>query len=186
MKLQRIFRTIAVILLILCFASTSMGASGTELAGEWVYEYSPEVTVLTLREDGSAFYAGTDLTWQITDGAITLTDADNASFNLPYELTDDIMTVWLPAQFSRISEIGADGKILGTWKALGGSGSSFVFTEEKQFLEDGAFTGTYVDDPETGRVTLQYAQGMFEDTMILYSFDGDILVIAYPWKLIRK
>ena len=186
MKVQRLNHILALVLVFLCLMTLPVLAENNDLTGQWVYKDDPETILMTLNEDGTALYAGTDLTWELTEGAIRLTDADNASFEMPYELTDDILMVWLPTQYNRISEIGASGELLGTWTALGESKSSFVFTQEKQFLEDGAFTGTYVDDPETGRVTLQYAQGMFEDTMILYSFDGDILVIAYPWKLIRK
>lgn len=186
MKVQRLNHMLALVLVFLCLMTLPVLAESTDLTGQWVYKDDPETILMTLNEDGTALYAGTDLSWELTEGAIRLTDADNASFEMPYELTDDILMIWLPTQYSRISEIGAAGELLGTWKALGGSGSSFVFTDGKQFLEDGVFTGTYVDDPEQGRVTLQYAQGMFADTVILYSFDGDILVIGYPWKLIRK
>lgn len=173
-------------LVFLCLLILPALAEKVDLSGEWVYKDNPETTVMTLNADGTALYAGTELTWQEADGAIVLTDAEGAAFSMPCEMTDDILIVWLPTQYSRISEIGAAGELLGTWKALGENGSSFVFTETKQFLEDGVFTGTYVDDPELGRVTLQYVQGLFADTTILYSFDGDLLVVGYPWKLIRK
>ncbi len=186
MKGQRVNRILMLALVFFCLTALPVLAENADLTGEWVYKDDPQTTLMTLNADGTAFYAKTDLRWQITEGAIRLTDADDASYDMPYEMTDDTLTVWLPTQYSRISEIGATGELLGTWKALGGSGSSFVFTDGKQFLEDGVFTGTYVDDPEQGRVTLQYAQGMFADTVILYSFDGDLLVVGYPWKLIRK
>ncbi len=186
MKGPRLNNVIVLVLVFLCLMILPALAENVDLNGEWVYKDDPETTLMTLNANGTALYAGTDLTWQISEGCIRLTDAENASFDLPFEMTGDVLTVWLPTQYSRISEIGAAGELLGTWKALGESGSSFIFTQEKRFLEDGVFTGNYVDDPEQGRVTLQYVQGMFADTTILYSFDGDLLAVGYPWKLIRK
>lgn len=187
MKKSCLKAVIMMVFAFLCLMVLPVMAENANLAGEWVYKDTPETTVMTLNADGTALYAGTELTWQEADGAIVLTDAEGAAFSMPCEMTDGILTVWLPTQYSRVSEIGSGEELLGTWKALGeNNGSSFVFTETKQFLEDGVFTGTYVDDPEHGCVTFQYAQGMFADTMILYSFDGDLLVIGYPWKLIRK
>lgn len=186
MKAQCLKRMLVLTLVFLCLMTLPVLAENTDLTGKWVYKDDPETILMILNEDGTALYAGTNLTWQLADGAISLTDADNVSFDMPYEMTEDILTVWLPTRYNRISEIGATGELLGTWKAVGESGSSFVFTQEKRFLEDGVFTGNYVDDPEQGRVTLQYVQGMFADTTILYSFDGDLLVVGYPWKLIRK
>lgn len=184
MNLQRMTRFLSILICLVLLAAAGMAE--TALEGEWTYRDNPGVTVLNLEEDGTAVYAGQDLTWADEGEDILLTDAEGAAFRMPYEADGDILTVWLPSLFTRISEIGSEGQILGTWKAVGTSESSYVFTEGGQFLEDGMFTGTYLDDPENGRVTLKYAQGMFEDTLILYSFDGDTLVIAYPWKLIRK
>lgn len=186
MKLLRTVRVFALALMLLFLAASFAGAEEMALAGEWVYQHDPAVTVLTLRQDASAVYAGQELTWRDTENGLLLTDAAGESFCLAYEAAESGLTVWLPTLYTRVSEIGADGEITGTWKAQGKSQSSYVFTEDGRFLEDGVFTGNFLDDPEQGRITLQYAQGMFRDTLILYSFDGSSLVIAYPWQLIRK
>lgn len=184
MKFQRMLRAFSAMLLFLFLVSAF--AEGSGLIGEWVYPNDPEVTVLTLKEDGFAFFGGQELTWQDKGDELLLTDGADASFRLVYAPSESGMTFWLPARYTRISQIGFDGEIVGTWAAEGESLSSFVFTEDGRFLEDGVFTGSFVQDSERGRITLKYLQGLFEDTVILYSFDGSALVISYPWILSRK
>lgn len=97
------------------------------------------------------------------------------------------MVLYLPSAFERISDIGGEGQLVGSWKAVSEtSQSSFVFTEDGRFLEDGVFTGYYFVDNENDYVLLQYGD-LFQDTGIYYWFaDDGYLYIAYPWKLARK
>lgn len=157
------------------------------LTGEWVFRDLPDNTVIVLNEDGTARYGGQDLVWQDTDSGLLLTDSAGAALTLRYELSETGMTLWLPSVYERISEIGGEGEIIGTWKAVGGvSQSSFVFTEDGQFLEDGVFSGHYTADAGSGFVLLQYSAD-FQDTGIYCTFtDEGYLYVAYPWKLIRK
>ena len=149
-------------------------AAETALCGEWVFADLPGKTVIRLNEDGSAFYGGQNLTWDDTEEGLLLTDAEGASVTLRYALSDSGMVLYLPSAFERISDIG------------GVSESSFVFTEDGHFLEDGVFTGYYFVDNENDYVLLQYGD-LFQDTGIYYWFaDDGYLYIAYPWKLARK
>lgn len=186
MKFQRMIRYTTLILLALCLVTAAAAETVTGLAGEWVYRDIPDVTVLTLNEDGTAYYAGTDLTWLDEGLDILLTDSEGAVFQLVYAIEGANMVVWLPSVYTRDAETGEAGSIVGTWKVGGDSLSSFVFREDGQFAEDDVFAGNYVIDPENGRITLQYQDGFFKDTVMLYALEGDTLLIEYPWVLTRR
>ena len=183
MKLCGRLRWLAACVVILS-ALAAMGESAG-LCGEWAFSHSPDQTVLTLSEDGSGLYFHTPVLWKDDGSRLRLESADGQMYGLTYALTENALTVYLPAVYDRISAIGGDGQIIGTWKAPGDSQSSFVFTENGKFLEDGVFTGDYALDEEAGSVTLHYAGG-FDDTVIFYSFLGDQLVVEYPWLLVPK
>lgn len=183
-------RRFAITLLTLCLLMTvPVGApaegSSVSLVGEWVFSDMPGTTLMYLKEDGSAIYGGQSLVWEDQHDALLLTDEAGESLRLPYLPTGTGITVWLPSVFERISEIGGVGEITGTWRATGNSQSSFVFTLDGQFLEDGIFSGTYTVDEENATVKLQYS-GPFADTEIFYVFMDEALVIYYPWALSLK
>lgn len=178
-------------LLVFCLALSFAAAVAAEsetasLVGEWVFTDIPENTVMILNEDGSATYGGQELVWEDQGDTLLLTDAAGESLRVLYVRTEKGITVWLPSVFSRISEIGGEGEIIGTWTAPEPSQSSFVFMEDGQFLEDGVFVGTYENDAENARVTLKY-NDYFADTEIFYEFLEDgMLAVYYPWSLSQK
>ena len=178
---------VAVCLILFLFIPAAGLAAETALCGEWVFADLPGKTVIRLNEDGSAFYGGQNLTWDDTEEGLLLTDAEGASVTLRYALSDSGMVLYLPSAFERISDIGGEGQLVGSWKAGSEtSQSSFVFTEDGRFLEDGVFSGYYFVDNENDYVLLQYGD-LFQDTGIYYWFaDDGYLYIAYPWKLARK
>ena len=169
---------------VICVMLSAMGEAAG-LCGEWAFSHSPEQPVFALNADGTGQYFGTPVLWRDEGTHLRLESAEGQPFDLFYALTENALTVYLPAVYDRISAIGGDGQIIGTWKAPGDSQSSFVFTENGKFLEDGVFTGDYALDEEAGSVTLHYAGG-FDDTVIFYSFLGDQLVVEYPWLLVPK
>lgn len=186
--IRRFFVLLSAFCLTVAFVITGLAEGSTRfLVGEWVFRDLPENTVIVLMEDGSAVYGGQELTWRDTDAGLLLTDDTGASLTLRYTLSETGMILYLPSVYERISEIGGKGEVIGTWKAVGGvSQSSFVFTEEGQFLEDGVFSGHYTVDPDNGLILLQYSAD-FQDTGIYYTLPDDgYLYVAYPWSLIRK
>jgi len=152
------------------------------LIGCWVYPHDTETAVLTLRADGTALYGETDFMWDHDETGLALTGADGSSVILRCETTDEGMLFWLPACYQRTA--GTQG-LLGAWAAVGVSNSSWVFATNGQFLEDGVFTGDYSVDEEKGTITLKYVE-YFQDTVIDYTFLDDLLVIGYPWLVIRQ
>lgn len=160
-------------------------AEETAFTGEWAFTHEPEKAVLVLNADGSGSYFGTDILWHCEGTQLYLENEDGSSFALTAEPMGEAMTVYLPAVYERISEIGGEGQIVGTWKAEGDSQSSFVFTDSGKFLEDAVFTGNYLFDEEHAAVTLKYVGG-FGDTLIYVSFYEGKLIVGYPWLMIRK
>lgn len=181
-------RRFAIMLLTVCLFMTWAAPAekpSVPPVGEWVFADIPDRTLMILNEDGTAFYGGQALIWEDAGGSLLLTDEAGAGVQLPYCPSETGMTVWLPSVFERISQIGGSGEIIGTWKAVGDSQSSFVFTEDGRFLEDGVFSGSYTVDAEKAAIKLRY-QGPFADTDIFYAFMDEALVIYYPWALSPK
>ncbi len=168
--------------LLLCVCAP---AEEEAFTGEWAFLHEPEKAVLVLNADGSGNYFGTDVLWRYEDAYLHLESGDGSQFDLTVEPMGNTMTVYLPAVYERISQIGGEGEITGTWKALGDSQSSFVFTENGKFLEDAVFTGNYLFDEESATVMLKYVGG-FDDTLIYVSFFEGKLIVGYPWPMIRK
>lgn len=168
-------------ILLSCIAEA---AEEKTLFGKWAFSHDPASAVLTLNEDGSGSYFQTDIFWSEENGTLFLADAQGSGFKLKFDLTGDSMTVYLPSLYERISEIGEEGDVIGTWKATGDNQSSYVFTENGKFLEDGIFTGDYLFDAENGTVTLKYVGG-FADTLIYVSFFEGKLTVEYPWTLVQ-
>lgn len=152
------------------------------LIGCWVYPHDTETAVLTLNADGTARYGQTDYMWDRVEAGLTLTGADGTPVVLRCEMTDEGMTLWLPTCYQRTA--GTQG-LIGSWAAVGTSKSSWVFATNGQFLEDGVFTGDYSVDEENGTITLKYV-AYFQDTVIDYTFLDDMLVVGYPWVMIRQ
>ena len=152
------------------------------LIGCWVYPYDTETVVLTLREDGTALYGEIDFLWAHAENELAFTGADGSSMVLRCEMTEEGMTLWLPTAYQRTA--GTQG-LLGAWEAGGASKSSWVFATNGQFLEDGVFTGDYFVDEENGTITLKYVE-YFQDTVIDYTLVDDMLVVGYPWLMIRQ
>lgn len=186
LNFRKVLRVITAFTMTVCFLLTAVSvctAESTANAIRWVFAHNPDETVLLMNEDGSGLYFETQVRWSDNGSALLLESDDGQAFELKYEVNGEYITVYLPSMFSRISEIGEDGSIVGTWKAGGTSQSSFVFTEDGKFLEDATFTGSYGFDPQSGTVLLSYIGG-FEDTMIYVSFYEGNLIVEYPWKLI--
>lgn len=185
-SVKRFVNVLLVFCLMLSFAAGVFAEeAGFSLSGEWVFTDIPENTVMILNDDGSAVYGGQDLLWEDQGDALLLTDEAGESLRILYSRTEKGITVWLPSVFERVSEIGDEGEIIGTWKALGESQSSFVFMEDGRFLEDGVFAGDYTHDAENARITLKY-RDPFANTDIYYAFADEALVVYYPWSLTLK
>ena len=179
------FLTACIIIISILSAFGEASDENCAICGEWAFSHNPEETVLNLRSDGRGSYFNTDIFWRDEGTVLYLEDPEGQSYSLTYSLQGDFLTVYLPTLFTRISEIGEDGRIIGTWVASGDSKSSFVFTENGRFLEDGIFSGEYVLDEENSSATLHYAGG-FNDTRIYYSFYEGQLIVEYPWLLIPQ
>ena len=174
-----IFTTI--ILLLSCMAETP---ASKDICGTWVFSHNPDEIVLYLNENGRGSYFGTDVLWKDEGDELMLEDAEGSGFSLKYDFLLGTMTVYLPSVYERISVIGEEGQVIGTWKAMGDNQSSYVFTENGKFLEDVIFTGDYLFDAENGTVTLKYVGG-FADTLIYVSFYEGKLTVEYPWTLVH-
>ena len=179
---RKIAALFASLLLLLHAAPVLAFEADDPLIGCWVYPHDTETSVLTLRADGTALYGKTDFIWDHVEDGLALIGADGSTVVLRLEMTNEGMTLWLPTCYQRTG--GTQG-LIGSWEAVGTSKSSWVFATNGQFLEDGVFTGDYSLDVEHGTITLKYIE-YFQDTVIDYTFLDDMLVVCYPWNMIKQ
>lgn len=170
--------TLLILLLLVLLPVVSSFAAVS--AGEWVSPDVPEQAVLTVAEDGTVLYRGIAYEPQIADPVSLLVPREGEGSPLRCMLSDDQMVLFLPTVYSRHEEDQGTG-FPGVWMSTAG-GSSFIFTEDGRFLEDGVFTGTFSLDDAEESFTLHY-QGPFEDTLCYCGLEGDTLTVEYPWKL---
>lgn len=111
-----------------------------------------------------------------------LTGSDGSQLTMRWSPCESGIVLYIPTVYER--EQGASG-LIGSWKALGSSESSFIFASNGHFLEDGVFTGTYAVDEENAAITLQYG-GLFAATVVYYAFADDFLTVSYPWTMVGQ
>lgn len=154
-----------------------------KLLGKWAYVHDTKETVAEFKKDGSAKFEGKKYQYTCDDQFIELTDKNEEVTKLRYLLEEDRMYVYIQSTYTRQPEIPGD-TMVGVWKCEA-KGWTFEFTEKGTFMEDGALTGYYTIEEETGTVRLVYGEAL-DDTVFYYSLDGDELYIEYPWLMLKR
>lgn len=175
--------------LVLLFAVCSICAAekaetGRFPAGDWAFNYDPAVSVLEIREDGTAVFQNAAYRLEDDGTFLTLTDGE-AEHRFRYLVTDEKILLYLPQEYVRAEGVPGEG-LTGAWVGKETAGSTFIFREDERFLEDGTFTGSYQVDQENGTVLLTYIR-YFDDTLCYFSLEGeDSLTVDYPWPMVEK
>ena len=153
--------------------------------GDWAFNHAPETTVLLLREDGTAEFQGKPYSWEDDGTFLRLTEAETEEeLPLRYQITEKKTLLWIPTVYRRYEQMPGED-LIGAWVGEESGGSTFIFTEDSRFLEDGTFTGVFRTDPEAGTFLLIYPE-YFDDTLCYYRMEGnDILTVEYPWILVE-
>ena len=179
----------AVFLFLVLVLLAGFAAAGAEEAGfrpgDWAFNHAPETSVLVLREDGTGVFQGVSCIWEDDGTFLHLTAETGEELSLRYLTSEERTVIYLPAEYVRVEGDAHEG-VFGSWKGKTSEGSTFIFRQEdKRFLEDGTFTGTFRADPEEGTILLVYIGG-FGDTLLYYSQEGnDSLTVEYPWPLVE-
>lgn len=187
-KIRSVFPCLTAMLLILfclTFESISSGEAHFPLIGNWAFNYEPETIVLSLREDGSAYYEGQEWTWEWDESVpmLMLVSAERENKPIRYTSDENGVRIYLPGEYVRQDKL-VDDEIWGVWVLENSEMSSFVFEKDGRFMEDGTFVGLYSLDPEARTLLLQYQPaGYFADTLCYYQWDGDHMTLLYPWPL---
>lgn len=173
--------TMALTLLAGCGKKDTISGS---FVGEWGYIHEPEVSALVLEADGDAVLDNVKYTYRSEDGKLVLTAKDGGAVtNMKYVADgDDGMYIYKTARYNYSGDGNAEG-IIGVWNN-DSSSMSFEFTGEGTFKEDGYFPGYYFEDTANHTIKLVY-NDHFEDTVIYYSVDNNVLTVEYPWKMVR-
>ena len=171
------------LVLFLCLYGTTLAEKqASPLLGEWAYAYEPDVSVLLVSADGTARFQDQAWRWEDTDGFLRLTSDEGTEMTLRYAITDKEICIYPRTAYRRGKEVEGQGGLIGIWEGIQG-GSNFVFTPAGYFLEDSAFSGNYVSDPEKGQFLLHYGDA-FADTLCYYTIEDDILTVEYPWPVV--
>lgn len=158
------------------------GERNSDVCGKWAYIHEPEKTVAKFNEDGYATYENKDYTFTTDDTFIYLTDKKGDITKLRYEINEKGMVLCKNTEYTYQME-GTPDSIVGYWLCEKDN-YEFQFSAAGTFMEDGAFTGHYIVDPEESTVRLMYGQ-YFEDTVCHYSVNGNVLTVEYPWQMVE-
>lgn len=154
------------------------------LLGEWAYDYEPTVLVLRLEANGNAWYLGKDYTWADQGSFLKLADPEGNTLMLRYAVSETQKVIYPRTFYRRGTHVEGEGGLIGVWEGVS-DGSSFVFTPAGYFLEDSAFSGNFMADPEAGTFLLHYGE-VFADTLCYYGVENEILSVEYPWVIVAK
>ena len=162
-------------------AAVTAYAQTSPLEGAWAYAHDPKTPILTVKSDGTAVYFGKQYGWEDIGGFLSLSGEEGNAF-LRYHVTDQAVYIYPETVFEKTGHPELEG-LFGVWQGVN-SGSSFAFTPDGYFLEDGAFTGQYTVDADAGTFLLNYG-GVFADTLCYYTLREDgCLVVAYPYDVV--
>jgi len=153
------------------------------LHGEWCYSHDEKKPVAVFSEDRSAKFEGVKYQYTCEEGSINLTDKDGVVKKLRYLANGDKMYVYIQSTYTRQQEWGGTG-IVGVWHCEE-KGWTFEFTDKGTFMEDGALTGYYEVNEESGTIKLMYLEAL-EDTVFFYELTDNTLSVEYPWLMIRR
>ena len=167
------------------FTACCGAAESCPLLGDWAFNHEPTVSVLTVREDGTAVWNGAAYTWEDDGAFLTLRSGEEEAVTLRYLAEEGRVLLFLPASYTRTAK-DRDDEIFGAWIQDGSYGSSFVFEKSMQFMEDGTFVGAFEVDAEAGTFTLRYQPRIFSDTTCYFVQDGDHMTVEYPWTIVEK
>lgn len=154
------------------------------LNGKWSYIHDTESVAFEVKNNGTAILDGKKYSCTYNNETISLTSKDGESLNLRY-LTDgdDKFYLYKISQYEYQGEKTSDG-IVGKWVDTENGRSSFEFTENGTFCEDSYIYGYYFQNEESGSVLFVY-NDHYEDTLIFYSLDGNVLTVEYPWPMVK-
>ncbi|WP_141107752.1 hypothetical protein [Butyrivibrio sp. YAB3001] len=173
MKIRNILAS--AVLIVSIFSLTGCGKK-TE---SWAYAHEPGEEVLSLYDNGKAFYKGNEYKYTKDDTYITLKDS-NETQSLRYVMQDDKMLLYEKSIYHLESGDLDDG-IFGVWTQE--NGWSYQFSEEGRFSEDNIFFGKYTVDEKEHSIRLMYDDPI-EDAYLYYAIDGDSMTIEYPWPMV--
>lgn len=175
--MRKTVRFVLIPLMILMISLISGCGAVTE---DWAYIHEPETTVLSLSDNGKAIYKGEKYNYVKDDTFFTLTRGGE-ELKLRYLMDGDKMVLYEKSTYTYDGEGSPDG-IVGVWKQ--DNGWLYEFTADGSFSEESIFFGHYTVDESNGTIKLMYSDPI-EDALLYYEFDGDDLVIDYPWPMVH-
>ncbi len=161
----------------------TLSASFTVMTGcgkkaeSWAYDYDPTVEVVAFYDDGDAVYKGEKYTYAKDGTYINLSNSEE-SVKLRYVMENGGMTLYEKSEYRPVGGNGTG--IIGNWKQ--DNGWTFTFLENGEFSEEDIFFGHYSVDEDSSCIRLMYSDPI-PDAFLYYEFDGDNLVIDYPWPM---
>lgn len=179
---KRKFVSLLLIVSILSLCLIGCGKkSDSKQVGKWAYIHDTETAVLILKEDCSAIFKGKSYSFE-DDGSYLTLKASNEELKMKYEMVNGDMYLYETNVYTYVGDGTPDG-LVGVWRNAPNKWE-FEFTDKGTFKEDTYFPGYYTVNEENSSIKLVY-NDHFEDTIILYSINGNELTIQYPWRMVR-
>ena len=169
------------ILILMIIIMSSMTLTGcAKKTQSLAYIHEPSEEVISFYDNGTCKYKGTKYSYTMDDSYIHLTAGNGAKLDLRYVRNGDERILYEKSAYT-CAGTQIEGSVVGDWKQ--DNGWEYIFTEDGMFSEDNIFYGYYTVDTVNHVIKLMYADPL-EDAYLYYEFDGDKLIIDYPWPVV--
>lgn len=179
-KYNKFLAFVLVFLTMVCFCGCGTKID-SPLVGDWAYIHEPTESVLSLKSNGKAVYNGVDYTYSIDDGFIVL-NKGKVETKLRYSENSGGFILYQSTEYTYKGN-GTPDSIIGEW-VNEPNRWYYEFTDSNSFNEDGFFQGYYTLDVQAKTIKLAY-NDHFEDAILYYSLEGNVLTIDYPWQMVK-
>jgi len=173
------------ITLIIAFTFSGCGEPKLKgaLNGKWYYIYDLENVGLNIKDNGTAVLDSKKYDCTYDSDRIHLFGS-NGTQDLRYTLEgENQMYLYKIASYKYQGE-GTPNGLIGMWIDTDNGHSSFEFTTEGTFREDSYIPGYYTVNESEGTIFFVYNY-QYYDTTIYYTLKDDILVVEYPWAMVK-
>ena len=171
-----------VLLCLFCLASCG-GKSAGGMDGKWAYVHDKNTCALsfsgnTMKLDGEKYQYS-------VEGSTLLLTKNGKSDTMRFVLSDDGSEMYIYKKTGYVPDEGqTPNGLVGRWINKENKWS-FEFKENGEFSEDGIFPGYYtVNEEGDSSFKLMYIDH-FEDTVCYYTLEGNVLMVEYPWQMVK-
>lgn len=183
------FKKLALLLaMVLSFSFVLAGCGEKKLegslVGRWFYIHDTENVALNIKADGTAILDGEKYDCSFDEEKIYLTDKKGIASGHRYTVEGEGQMYFYKTATYRYQGTEPQNGLIGVWVDIENGKSNFEFTADGTFREDSYIPGYYRVNEEDNSIFLVY-NDMYYDTTIYFTLKDDLLIVDYPWPMVK-